>query len=75
MDEKTKSKPLILAMDEAEKELINTVNRLMNENNLPCYLFEVIVDKIHRQLKEGAQGELLRAKNAVKNTPKTEEGT
>ena len=59
--EKTKSKPLILAMRETETELVNTVNRLMSENNLPCYFLEIIIDKIHRQLKDGAKTELAQA--------------
>lgn len=54
-------KPLILALKEAEAELINAVNGVMGKYSLPCYLAEFLVDKIHRQLIEGKRNEIAAA--------------
>lgn len=51
-------KPLALELEEAEKETVAAVNGIMLKHNLPCYFYEIIFDKIHRQLKDGAKGEL-----------------
>lgn len=65
MDNSKKTKPLILAIDEAEKLLVNTVNKLLIDEGIPCYYLEFIVDKIHRQLKTGATAELNNARKSV----------
>lgn len=54
----TVSKPLIVAMNEAEAALFKSVNEIMRANGIPCYLFEMIFDKVHRQIKDGAEQEL-----------------
>lgn len=72
MSELTNSKPLVLALDEAENELVNTVNELIAKYNIPCYLLELIFDKIHRQLKDGAKKEIVSARLQME---KTEDGT
>ena len=53
--------PLVITMNNAETALVNTVNELLS--NLPCYLLEPLIDKIYRQIKEGAKKELVTAKN------------
>ncbi len=53
--------PLVIAMNNAETALTNTVNELLSI--LPCYLLEPLLDKIHRQVKDGAKKELVTAKN------------
>lgn len=55
--------PLVLAMDEAENELVNVVNEIITDYKLPAYLIERIIDKIHYQIKEAAKQELVNAKN------------
>lgn len=62
MDNK-KDIPLILAMDEAEKKLVNTVNEVLADYKLPSYLLEMIIDKIHYQLRDSAKTELVTVKN------------
>ncbi len=52
------TKPLALAMEEAEKETIAAVNSIMAKYDLPCYFYEIIFDKVHRKLKDGSEGEL-----------------
>ena len=54
-------KPLIVAMEEAEQALVSTVNGILNAG-VPCYFLELIVDKIHRQIKDGADRELLQSR-------------
>lgn len=56
----TKSKPLILAMQEAEQSLVTTVNGIL-ASGVPCYFLELIIDKIHHQVKDGAKQELAQA--------------
>lgn len=55
--------PLILAIDEAEKRLVDTVNEVIADYNLPSYFLETIIDKIHHQLKDSAKKELVTVKN------------
>lgn len=54
-------KPLILEIDEAEKETVSAVNEIMARHNLPCTLFEPIIAGIHRQLIDGKKNEVAAA--------------
>lgn len=54
-------KPLILEIDEAEKETVSAVNEIMARHNLPCALFEPIIAGIHRQLIDGKKNEVAAA--------------
>lgn len=53
---------LILRMEEAEQELVDAVNAIIQRHSLPCFLVEPMVDKIHRQLINGKAEELTAAK-------------
>lgn len=55
-------KELVIILSEAENELVTATNTIMQKHGLPCYLFEPIMDKIHRQLIEGKANELLAAR-------------
>lgn len=55
-----KNKSLIISMQKAEQALVGTVNGIL-KSGVPCYFLELIVDKIHRQIKDGARQELARA--------------
>lgn len=57
-----KQKELVVALAEAEAKMVEAVNSIMQENGLPCFLMEPIIDKIHRQLIEGKTAELAEAK-------------
>lgn len=57
-----KEKELVIRMAEAEQELVDAVNSILQKNNLPFFLFEPIVDKIHRQIIDGKNAELTSAK-------------
>ena len=54
-------KPLVLEIDEAERETVAAVNEIMARHNLPCSFFEPIIAGIHRQLMEGKRTELASA--------------
>ena len=51
-------KPLVLEVDEAEKETVKAVNEIMARHSLPCSFYEPIIAEIHRQLREGKKNEL-----------------
>lgn len=55
-------KELVIRVAEAEQETVAAVNSIMQKHGLPCFLFEPIVDKIHRQLIDGKTSELVAAK-------------
>ena len=59
-------KPLILEIDEAEKETIAAVNEIMARHNLPCAFFEPIIAGIHRQLIDGKKNEVATAATQYK---------
>ena len=53
---------LILRITEAEQELVDAANAIMQKHNLPCFLVEPMVGRIHAQLQQGKQMELTQAK-------------
>ena len=53
---------LILRMTEAEQDLVDAANAIMQKHNLPCFLVEPMVGRIHTQLQQGKQMELAQAK-------------
>lgn len=72
MNNETRSKPLILAINEAEKELINLVNKFLRVEHIPCYFLDPMFDKVSSQLKAGAKAELDQVKTAY-YTPEPED--
>lgn len=55
-------KELVITLAEAEQELVEAVNGILQKHGLPCYLFEPILDKVHRQVAEAKANELLAAR-------------
>lgn len=66
-------RPLILNINDAESDLVKAVNDIIRRYNLPCYFMELILDKIHNQIKEGAKLELGRAAELEKKAKADEE--
>ena len=60
-------KELVIRVAEAEQETVAAVNSIMQKHGLPCFLFEPIVDKIHRQLIDGKTNELMAARAKYDN--------
>lgn len=60
-----KGKNLALVLDEAEQETAAALNTIMHKHGLPCYLFEPIIDKLHRQIIDGKAAEITAAKAEV----------
>lgn len=61
-------KELVIALADAEQAAVSAVNAIMQENGLPCYLIEPIIDKIHRQLIDGKNKEIAEAKERLRVT-------
>lgn len=57
---------LVIRMAQAEQDIVAAVNSVMADHNLPCFLFEPILDKVHRQLIDGKTAELAQAQNHAK---------
>ena len=67
-------KPIILELDEAKRELIQSVNDIMRRHGLNCYLMEPMFAELYASVKATAQNELAqaRAQEAAKNKGATE---
>lgn len=57
-----KEKELIIRISEAEKELVESVNSILQKHQLPFFLFEPIISNVHRQITDGKVSELEAAK-------------
>ena len=55
-------KPIILAMDEAKRELVQCVNNILEKHGLNCYLIEPMFAELHTKIKATAQSELAQAR-------------
>lgn len=62
------NKPLILELDEAKKELVQSVNEIMQRHGINCYLLEPIFAELYAQVKATAQNELAQAKQMAEAT-------
>lgn len=51
-------KPLILEIEEAKQETLSMVNEIMKRHGLPCYIYQNIIEDIHRQVTAGARNEI-----------------
>ena len=51
-------KNLALVLCEAEQELTEAVTSIMQIHGLPCYLMELLLDKIHRRVIDGKAAEI-----------------
>lgn len=61
-------KALVIVLSEAEQEMTEAVNAIMQKHGLPCYLMEPIAYKIHRQLCDGKATEMAAAKPTADDT-------
>lgn len=52
------NKPLILEIEEAKNELVQSVNDIMQKHGLSYYLLEPTFDKLYAQVKAYSQQEL-----------------
>jgi hypothetical protein len=55
-------RPLILEIDEAKAEIIQSINDALQIHKLPFYIVDMILSEISTQVKEGAKNELAMAK-------------
>lgn len=60
-----KPKSIILELDEAKRELVQSVNEIMQKHGLNCYLLEPTFAELYAQIKATAQQELVQARQEV----------
>lgn len=61
-------KPLVIRIKEAEKALLDSINKVMQEQELPCYIIEPIIEKLHDKVSRSAQAEYEQAISQLKTT-------
>ena len=57
--------PLIVKMERPKTSIVEFVNNIMQQEQLPCYLLEPTISEIYTQIKEGARNELEMAKQQM----------
>lgn len=67
MEEKEIKRPFILEVDEAKKEIIQSINNAIQVHKLPFYILDMVLSELSSQVKEGAKNELEMAKQQVKD--------
>jgi hypothetical protein len=60
------NKPLILELEEAKNEIAQSVNIILQNHKIPCYLIEPTIADILAQVREVAKNELAMAREQVK---------
>jgi len=55
-------KSIIVALDDAKRELVQCVNDILQKHGLNCYLIEPAFAELHAQVKASAQNELAQAR-------------
>lgn len=63
-----KNRELVLRIADAENDVFNSMNSIMQVHNLPFFLFEPIIDKVHKQLIDGKMNEIEAAKQREKQS-------
>lgn len=61
-------KSIILELEEAKQELVQSVNEIIQKHGLNCYLLEPAFAELYAQVKAMAQQELMQAKEMAKAT-------
>lgn len=59
------NKPLILEIEEAKQELVQSVNKIIQKHGINCYLLEPAFAELYAQVKATAQSELAQARELV----------
>ena len=68
-----KEKHLALVLEEAEAETAAVLSGILQKYGLPCYLFEPIMDKLHRQILDGKAAEIAAAKAETEESYESDE--
>ena len=55
-------KYIIVAIDDAKRELVQCVNNILQKHGLNCYLIEPVFAELYANVKATAQGELAQAR-------------
>ena len=65
-------RPLILEIDEAKKEIVNTVNNIIQTRGIPFYFLDMVLSEVCRQVGEAAKAELAQAQTYTQPEEKAE---
>ena len=57
--------PLIVKMERAKTSIVEFVNNIMQQEQLPCYLLEPTISEIYSEIRNGANNELEMAKQQM----------
>ena len=57
--------PLIVKMERAKTSIVEFVNNIMQQEQLPCYLLEPTISEIYSEIRNGARNELEMAKQKM----------
>lgn len=66
-------RPIILELEDAKQELIQSVNNIMRSHGLSCYLIEPMFGNLYDEIRATAQREVAQAR-AQEQALVTEEG-
>ena len=66
----TSNRPFILNMEDAKKEIIQSVNNAVRVYGLPFYLVDLILADVYAQVREGVNREMEAAKAQEDNNDK-----
>ena len=64
MEKEKTTRPFILEVDNVRKEIVGVINRAV-QNNVPCYIIDMILSDVVSQVKAGAKNEIEAAKAKV----------
>lgn len=60
------NKPLILELEEAKNEIAQSINVILQNHKIPCYLIEPTIVDLLAQVREVAKNELAMAREQMK---------
>lgn len=60
------NKPIILELEEAKNEIAQSINMILQNHKIPCYLIEPTIVDLLAQVREVAKNELAMAREQMK---------
>ena len=73
MEERKKERPLVVAIDEAKRELVQAINNIVQTQTVPFSILDMIVSEIGAQIREAAKAELAHAQTQMAAPQEPEE--
>ena len=51
MKEKEIAKPFVVILDDAKEEIVKSINKIANDNNLSYFMLNLIINDIHQEIQ------------------------